>query len=76
MAGARERNSARLGRKAAELEPARVRKLEPLVANGFQDSDSASESGRRAGDVGSEACEVGLVAAASGCLWYQSQRWP
>lgn len=40
------------------------------MANEGQDSDPASESGRRFRDVGSEAGAVGLVAAASGCLWH------
>lgn len=40
------------------------------MANEGQDSDPASESGRRVRDVGSEAGEAGLVAAASGGLWY------
>lgn len=52
----------------AERTPERVPNLEGLLANEARDSDPASESGRRLRDVGSEAGEVGLVAAASGCL--------
>lgn len=50
--------------------PESVRELEDLVAEEIQDSDPASESGRRVRDVESEAGEVGLVAAPSGCPWH------
>lgn len=54
----------------AELEPEGVRKLEELVAKESRGPESASESGRRVRDVGSEAGQIGPAAAASGCLWH------
>lgn len=48
-----------------------VWKLEELVGGKeSQDSESASESGRRVRDVRSEAGQIGRAAAASGCLWH------
>lgn len=54
----------------AELKPEGVWKLEELVADESEDSESASESGRRVRDVGSEAGQIGPAAAASSCLWH------
>lgn len=54
----------------AELKPEGVWKLEDLVANESQDPESASASGRRVRDVGSEVGQIGPAAAASGCLWH------
>lgn len=40
------------------------------MANESQDPESASESGRRVRDVGSEVGQIGPAAAAAGCLWH------
>lgn len=60
------------GRKAsgAELKPEGVWKLEELVADESQDPESASESGRRVRDAGSEGGQIGAAAAASCRLWH------
>lgn len=60
----------------AERTAERVPGVEGLLADRVQDSGPAPESGRRLRDVGSEAGEVGLAAAAPGCLRHQGQRWP
>lgn len=52
----------------AERTAERVPRLEGLLADAVRDSGPAGQSGRRLRDVGSEAGEVGRVAAASGCL--------
>lgn len=52
----------------AGRKPEGVWELEDLVANESQDPESASESGRRVRDVGSEVGQIGPAAAAAGCL--------